>query len=335
MLSPPSDLDLDELVLALPRWGLRDPRLEYLPVGFGSHHWRADTDDARVFVTVDDLAAGFQAGDSVDEAFAALERAYRTAASLRGVGGLEFVLGPLPDDEGTPIRRLSERYTVSVTPFVDGASSSWGPYESNDERRRVAELLGRLHVAGALVPADLPRRDDLTIPSRSVLDDALASLEEPWGTGPFADPARALLSASSDELRERLKAYDADAARTHERSDSWVVTHGEPHRANLIVGANGELRLIDWDTTRVAPRERDLWMVLDDELTGWDEYAAVCGDVSLDTEALDLCRRWWDLADIATFTALFRRQHADDENTAATFAGLRAYLETDRVAPPQ
>ena len=108
------------------------------------------------------------------------------------------------------------------------------------------------------------------------------------------------------------------------------MTHGEPHRANVIVEAKDELRLIDWDTTRVAPRERDLWMVLDDELTGWDEYAAVVGDVSLDAEALELYRRWWDLADIATFVAVFRRPHEDDENTAATFAGLRGYLDDSR-----
>ena len=52
MLTPPTDLDPAALAAALAHWGLGDARLEYLPVGFGSHHWRAG--DA--FVTVDDLA---------------------------------------------------------------------------------------------------------------------------------------------------------------------------------------------------------------------------------------------------------------------------------------
>ena len=319
MLTPPSDLDEAAIAHALVHWGLRAPGLEYLPVGFGSHHWR--TGDT--FVTVDDLAAGFQAGEEEDEAFAALERAYGTASALPDVG-LEFVLAPVADDEGRSIRRLTERYAVSVTPYVDGTSTSWGAYESKDERRRVAELVGRLHVAGEDVRS-LPQRDELTIPSRSVLLEALATLDAPWKSGPYADPARAALAAAADDLHRRLEAYDQDAARVLERTDSWVVTHGEPHRANLIATSEG-LRLVDWDTTRLAPRERDLWLVLDDELTGWDEYAAVVGDVSLDRETLALYRRWWGLADIAVFTADLRRPHVESEQSEANFRSLRDTL---------
>ena len=308
----------------LAHWGVRAP-LEYLAVGFGSHHWRAG--DA--FVTVDDLAAGFQAGADAGDAFTALVRAYSTAAALRDAGGLEFVLAPLRDDEGTLIRRVSERYAVSVTPFVEGTAGSWGPYGSKDERRRMGELLGRLHAAGAVVPADLPLRDELTIPSRAALEEALSSTSASWGAGPYAEATRALLAPRAGELRERLAAYDADAARVGARAGGWVVTHGEPHRANVLVDTNGRLLLIDWDTTRVAPRERDLWLVLDDELTGWDEYAAVMGDASLDLEALGVYRRWWDLADIAGFVADLRAVKDENENAAAIFAGLRGYLSDE------
>lgn len=322
MLTAPSDLDVATVAGALAHWGLREPQLRYLPVGFGSHHWRADTEGERWFVTVDDLEAGFQAEDAFDT----LERAYRTAAALREAG-LEFVLAPLADDEGSSIRRLSARYAVSVTPFVDGTSTSFGAYDSEDERRRMGELLGRLHVGGRRIPAALPRRDELTIPSRAVLTGALASLDVPWESGPYADPARAVLAASTDNVVRRLEEFDVDAARLRARSDSLVVTHGEPHRANVIVDTQDRLRLVDWDTTRLAPRERDLWLVLDDELTGWDEYAAVAGDVTLDLEALGLYRRWWDLADIAVFTASLRRPHVDDEQSEANFKSLRGYLE--------
>lgn len=328
MLTPPSDLDSAALVHALAHWELRDSRLEYLPVGFGSHHWSADgSDGRRAFVTVDDLAAGFQGGEEVDAAFAALERAYGTAASLRDSGGLEFVLAPLEDDEGVPVRRLNARYAVSVAPFVDGTSSPFGAYESKDERRRMGELLGRLHVAGALVPADLPRRDDCCIHSRSALSEALASLNLQWETGHFAEPTRVLLAAHVEELNLRLRNYDALASKVRQRSESWVLTHGEPHRGNVIVDALGGLRLVDWDTTLVAPRERDLRMVLDEELTGWDEYTATFGDVSLDHEALALYREGWELSDIAVFVALSRQPHEEDENTAATFAHLLEYLD--------
>ncbi len=162
------------------------------------------------------------------------------------------MLAPIDDDEGVQSRRIADRYAVNVAPFVDGTSSSFGAYESKDERRRMAELLGRLHAAGEQVPAGLPRRDDLRIPSRSTLDDALADVGQPWQTGPFAR-------------------------------------------------------------------------------TGWDDYCAVAGDVSLELEALELYRQRWDLADIAAYVALFRRPHQADENAAASFGHLRANLDAGRI----
>ena len=311
MLTPPTDLDHAALVEALAHWGLRDPQLEYLPVGFGSHHWRA----GEAFVTVDDLEASFDA----------LDRAFRTAGALRDAG-LEFVLAPLPDDSGAPARRLGERFAVSVTPFVEGRSSSFGSYATEDERRRMAALIARVHGAGERVPAGLPRRDDLEIQSRPMLEEALASLAQPWTTGPFAEAARSLLAARAEDVQRSLRAHDVRAERLRQRSHDWVVTHGEPHRGNVLVDPRGGVHLVDWDTTLVAPRERDLWWILDEELTGWDEYAAIVGDASLDTDALDLYRQRWDLADIASFVAEFRRPHDEDENTSASFGHLRGYL---------
>jgi spectinomycin phosphotransferase len=190
----------------------------------------------------------------------------------------------------------------------------------------VAELVGRLHAAGELVPSDLPLQDDYAIYSRARLTEALTILGTPWTGGPFAERARALLAARAEDVERRLRDYDARVERVRARSDSSVVTHGETHRGNFLVGADGRLHLVDWDTTRIAQRERDLWLVLDDELTGWDEYTAVVGDVKLDVEGLALARERWDLSDIALFVDVLRRPHGDDEDTAKTFEGLRHYL---------
>jgi spectinomycin phosphotransferase len=105
-------------------------------------------------------------------------------------------------------------------------------------------------------------------------------------------------------------------------SEPWVITHGEPHRANVIRAPDGAMLLVDWDTTLLAPRERDLRMVLDDDLTGWEEYSATFGDSELDRRAIELYRRWWDLADTAIYVALFRQPHERDANTVASWENL-------------
>lgn len=330
MFTEPEDLDLGELKALLERhWGLRGATLDYLRVGFGSHHWRADDfRGTRRFVTVDDLEAGFQAGPDSDAAFAALDRAFRTAAALRDEAKLDFVVAPLPDEEGNVIRRLSDRYAVTLSPLIQGESSAYGSYESLDDRRRMGGLLGRLHVATEHVPTDLPRREDFALPSRAALVEALHDLQRPWSSGPFGEPARQLLQAGAHDVERRLQEYDELAAHVRESSDSWVVTHGEPHRANVIREPRGGVHLVDWDTTLIAPRERDLRMVLDRELTGWDEYVRVAGAVSLNQEAIELYRRWWDLAEIGIYTALFRRPHQRTEDTIESWENLAVYLPT-------
>jgi spectinomycin phosphotransferase len=328
VLTEPADLDRAELEAVLEHhWGLRGTQLEYLPVGFGSHHWRAfDSRGDRWFVTADDLQAAFQAGTNTDAAFAAVDRAFRTASWLHDEAGLEFVVAPLRDDDGTVIRRLSDRYAVTVAPFIVGESSAWGPYESADDRRDVGRVLGRLHTATEHLPSDLPRRDDLAIPARAALVDALEDLGRPWADGPFAEPARRLLHASAGALERRLQEYDEAAARVRDSAEPWVVTHGEPHRGNVIRDPEGGIYLVDWDTTLIAPRERDLRMVLDHDLTGWDEYVGAAGDLPLNREAAELYRRWWDLADVTTFVDVFRRSHERTEDTVKSWQVLSGNL---------
>jgi spectinomycin phosphotransferase len=328
VLTEPKDLNRTELRDLLERhWGLSDPELKYLPVGFGSHHWRAvDSRGARRFVTVDDLEAGFQAGPDTDAAFAAIDRAFRTAGVLRDEAMLDFVVAPVADFEGVVIRRISDRYAVTLSPLIEGESSSWGQYESSDDRRCMARVLGRLHAATKQVPAGLPRRDDLALPSRAVLVGALDDLDRPWVSGPFAEPTRGLLQASADDLERRLREYDELVARVRKSSNEWVITHGEPHRANVIRGDEGRVHLVDWDTTLIAPRERDLRMVLDEDLIGWDEYLSAAGVASLSPEAMELYRRLWDLADIGIYVAGFRRPHERTEDSVASWENLAACL---------
>jgi spectinomycin phosphotransferase len=261
-----------------------------------------------------------------DSALAALDRAFRTAAVLRDNATLEFVVAPLFDRDGAVICCLSHRYALTVSPLIDGESSEYGPYEGPDDRRVMGAVLGRLHAASEQVPTDLPRREDFAVPSRAALVEALHDLDRVWDFGPFAEPARKLLQVSAHELDRRLQEYDELAAGVGENSDSWVVTHGEPHRANVIRDPQGGVHLVDWDTTLIAPRERDLQMVLDQDLTGWEEYREHAGVASLNHEALQLYRWWWELADIAVFVAGFRRPHERTEDTVASWEILAGNL---------
>jgi spectinomycin phosphotransferase len=323
----PCDLGRAALADALKRhWRIAVARLDYLAVGFGTHHWEAvDPAGLRWFVSADDLHARQHAGRAPDAVFAALDRAFRTATALHDSAGLDFVVAPVPSTGGAVLRRL-ERYAIRVEPFVDGKAAADGEFDRPEDRRRMGTLLGRLHAASGSVPPGIPCRDGPTLSGRAALETAVTELETPWEDGPFAEPARALLRHHAGRVQERLRAYDLQAGRVLAEPGDWVVTHGEPHSANVIREPAGGLRLVDWDTALLAPRERDLWMILDAGMTGRDEYREVTGPVRLDEKALAFYRERWALAEICMYVAEFRRPHGETEDTRASWEELKEYL---------
>ncbi len=102
-----------------------------------------------------------------------------------------------------------------------------------------------------------------------------------------------------------------------------VITHGEPHTANVIVAADG-YRLVDWDTVLLAPPERDLCMV-GGGLEVLDAYAAATG-VAVRQDAMDLYRMWFDLSEISGYIRGFYRSHVESADGAESWRNLTHHL---------
>jgi spectinomycin phosphotransferase len=316
--------DLAQLIDLLSRqWSLDALSLERIAVGFpGSPHYRAVTPAGEWFVTVHDLSHG-RLADGVDATFAALQSALLVARTVRDAG-LEFVLAPERDRRGGAIARLSSGLAVSVYPFVAGTSNPGGAHASAAERREVLDYLGRLHELRVI---DCARRDSLTIPQRDRLEDAIQSIDLVWNVGPYSDRTRRLLAENADDIRGLLLRYDSLAQEAAKDATSWVMTHGEPHGANVHRATDGRLYLVDWDTALVARRERDLWMVLEaDNAADHSAYTASRERYELDSRILALYRLWWDLAEIAEYVDRFRHPHSDSGPDAYAWRDLNDYL---------
>lgn len=320
MRDKPEGVTDTHLVTALADgWGFEVRSAEYRAVGFGSYHWAVDDGGGRArFVTVDDL--GPDDGPR-EAAFDTLGEAFDAALALHRDARLEFVVAPIPTRSGSTVRRLSPRYAVSVFPIVDGEAGSFGPHPPRD-RPEVVDLLVRLHRATPVVEADAPRAD-LTLPGRDGLREALKDLDREWTGGPYADPTRRLLAGRADHVERLLGDFDRLVDQVRESTSDWVVTHGEPHPGNMIRTADG-LRLIDWETVRIAPPERDLWMIADDDVLAG--YTRATGR-PVDKAGLALYRLRWDLADIASYVDGFRRPHRATEDITASWTYLNGYLE--------
>ena len=326
MRTEPTDLAPADVARELAtHWGVDAAALTYVPLGFGSHHWRATGRDGREwFVTVDnhrDGRMGFPAATSVE----GLGRALRTAATLRDVAGLPFVLPAVSGVTGELVHRIVDGpYSIALFPFVAAERAGPGRWYPDEAARQAAlGMVGRVHAAIGAVPPDLPRRDDLTVPGRSGLLEALAQLDEPWMTGPYGEPTRQLLREHGESITRTFAAYDALAAPLLADQSGWVVTHGEPHAGNVLLDVAGDFLLIDWDTVAIGPPERDLWMLVPESgPADWSAYTDVTGVGTVSEMAIRAYRMWWDLSETATFVAWFRRPHTETTDTTLAWGGL-------------
>lgn len=320
----PDELDIDELPGVLAEgWGLEIATIEYAPVGFGSYHWVAtDVAGARRFVTVDDLDRKPWFGNGRATTFAGLSRAFDTAAALRGAG-LEFVLAPVAAGDGTAVRRIDARYSMAVFPFANGVSSDFGEHETPEHRAAMVRLLARLHRATPAVASTVPKRD-LDLPGRSQLEAGLQMLSQPWTGGPYAERARAALANHAVDVVDVLGQFDRLRRNVQTRSGDWVVTHGEPHAANVIWIDEAPL-LIDWDTVALAPPERDLWMVLNGSEQAAAAYAASTGHQP-DPITLEFYGLTWDLADVAAYVDVLRSPHGSTDDMLKSYQNLEKDL---------
>jgi spectinomycin phosphotransferase len=272
------------------------------------------------FATVDDLDDKCWLGDTRAAVSRGLRAAMETAFALRHRAGLRFVVAPVRAVDGETVLPLGSKYSITVFPFVHGASGRFGAELSTGDRGHLVEMLAALHRSTPAAAQASPCQ--IAVPRRGVLETALRELDQPWHGGPFSEPARALIKRKARHIRYLLASFDELAERASALEP--VVTHGEPHNANLIRSRNGVM-MIDWDTVGLAPPERDLWMIVSESGQETCRYAQATGRL-VDPAALALYRIRWTLDDISAFVKMFRTWHGRTADTEHTWLGLNNTL---------
>lgn len=327
MKTRPADLSTGEIVATLASgWNLETVTLEYVPLGFGSHHWIAAlADGTRRFITADDLCASSLRSHMADS-FALLAAAFATAAALRDTVHLPFVIGPIKAASGEILRRVGDRYSLAVFPFLDIAPTEYGEFREPSDRREALALVGHVHNATRRLPVTGLRRDTLAVPHDADLRDALMTLDRPWRAGPFGEPARALLRDKANRIEALLARFAALRETVEADQSDWVISHGETHASNIVRTRTGKLVMVDWDTVAFAPRERDLWNLVNDRTPDWLPYREVTGVRQLSVSAMEAYRLHWDLSEITTYVDWCRSPHERTAEMEIAWKELQGYL---------
>ncbi len=319
----PGNIDQCELARVLrEQWGLASAELRYAPVGFGDHHWElTDTAGGRWFVTVAELSGGWR-GTGPAAGYADLRASMETVIALRQAG-LEFAVAPVPTGLGQALAPLGAGHAITVFPHLDGAFGDWGDEMPERDRLAVIDILATLHNATPLARRTARTRSP-DLAGRPALEAALGELSQPWGGGPYSEPARQLLARHRHQLGRALARFD-ELVRETARSGPAVLTHGEPHPGNIMRSA-GQLRLIDWDTVGLALPERDLWIVAGAGTREADRYAGLTGH-PVSAAARHMYRMRWSLDDLTLCLGDFRGPHTQTEDTGLAWTAFTEVIE--------
>ena len=172
-------------------------------------------------------------------------------------------------------------------------------------------MLARLHAATppTVTPAWVP-----LVPV-DFADELAHSVADPWMSGPYGERARRALQERLDDVTRWTASYHWLAAEAAQRT--WVATHGEPHTRNQLRTATGPL-LVDWESLKLGPRERDFATLLQSGLHWLPAYGIAEPDWPM-VEMFDL---EWRLDEISSFADWLAAQHSGNESDAIAVGGL-------------
>lgn len=292
------DLPDEKLISCLQEnYGLRITQIVFLPLG-------ADANTAVYRVVADDGTPYFLKlrRGVFDETTVAVHR-------FLSAHGIPQVIAPLETSARQLWTRMDDgdTFTVILYPFVAGRSG----FEVELTERHLFELGAALKgIHTAVLPHALRQRipHETYAPHwRDIVRTFQMRAEDTTFDDPIAAKLAAFLRAKRDIISDLVGRAEQFGNALVARPLEHVLCHADIHAANILIGANDTLYIVDWDTLILAPKERDLmfvgggvdniWRSAREETLFYEGY----GQTELDPMALAYYRYERIVEDIAAF----------------------------------
>jgi spectinomycin phosphotransferase len=249
MLEKPALDDARIIVCLCDTYGLPVTAIDFLPIGNDSSAWvyrvRADR-GATYFLKVRKGA--------VNPPSVAIPRYLQDR-------GLDQVVAPIPTLARELWQRLDD-FVLLLYPFIKGTNGMQLGLTA-DQWTAYGTILKRLHCTR--LPPELLRqvRKETFIPPWS---GVVRELGARIAAGAYADPFQGELAAfwksKGAEIAQLVERAEDLGRLLQRKPQDFVLCHTDIHTANLLIDAQGDLFVVDWDSPLLAPRERDLMFVI-------------------------------------------------------------------------
>ncbi|MBW3632277.1 MAG: phosphotransferase [Chloroflexi bacterium] len=178
--------------------------------------------------------------------------------------GVPNILGPLRTRSSALWAPLDgyPGHTVVLYPFVPGENAMVAGM-SDDQWREFGSTLRAMHDSGLedTFRGQL-RIEDFALPSAVVIRQLLTLVNEKGLTSAAAARFARFWRQHAGRLHSMLARAEALGRSLRSQPFELVLCHADIHAANILVGDDGQITLIDWDGPLIAPRERDLLFIV-------------------------------------------------------------------------
>jgi spectinomycin phosphotransferase len=151
---------------------------------------------------------------------------------------------------------------VVLYPFVRGENAKVAGL-SDDQWREFGAALRAVHASGLEERfRGQVRAETFALPSAVLVRRLLALVDSTDFASPAAARLAAFWRANAERIWQVLARAEELGRSLQSKPFELVLCHSDIHAANILVGEDGHIWLIDWDGPVLAPRERDLLFVV-------------------------------------------------------------------------
>jgi spectinomycin phosphotransferase len=283
----------DETIISALRESYSIPvvGVEFLPIGNDASAWayRVDTEHQNAYFLKIRKEIPNQAGFLVPRFL-----------QDHGIGQ---VLAPLPT-KAKGLWISVEDFFLILYPFVVGK----GAMEcgmSDSQWTEFGSILKRIHMTE--LPSDISQsvRRETFIPKWSNLARELHKhLHERDFDDPYQKELAAFWKKNNETIQTLIERAEMIGKRLQQTDLEFILCHADIHTANILLTQEQEMFIVDWDDTLLAPKERDLMFVLEEETIHTREeqlFFDGYGKVEINQLALAYYRYEWCVQEIGDF----------------------------------
>jgi len=250
MLEKPDLADAAIIEQLESNYALRVRAVEFLPIGNDQRAWsyRVEAESGDYFLKL--RRGGTKPASLIAPRY------------LKSIG-IEQVVAPLAACSGALLVSACD-YDFILYPYIDG-KSAWRMSLPLSVWRRWGLAMRRIHCSPLNAELlDKAEREAFGVKWLTVIDRVEDVLRRQDYRGSVAAQAARVWRDQAEEIQRCRRRYREMGALLTADPPPFALCHADIHTANIILDSQCELRIVDWDETVIAPKERDLMFFVED-----------------------------------------------------------------------